>query len=307
MPVFTNSIPGFGSWVIPAGITTINVAAFGSGAGGANNSPGGYAVGGGGGGCGITTSLTVIPGGTVYYYIGQGGIQGANGTNSWVNIKANVVPSSTSNGALGAGGTADPTSYTAASGGLAANCIGTATYSGGYGINTSSTQYGVSGGGGGAGLGGAGANSSNLVTTGTITGGLGGIAGGNFTAGGQGGNGYISDSIVGQSGTIPGGGGGGSSNTGSIGNGTGGAGGNGQIQIQYGISNNVNISEVSGITSVGVLTPTFPINNPPASKATVTTTATVLTTKTFIPGYPSQALATTEIGSVSIAFPIQKS
>ena len=178
--VNTFSTVGYGSWIIPAGITSINVCAFGAGAGGANAGSG-YGVGGGGGGFGETDNLTVTPGATVYYYVGQGGAQGANGANSWVNIKANAAPTSTANGALGRGGTADPTTYTSASAGLAVNCIGTVTFSGGYGINTSSSAtVSVSGGGGGAGSGGAGANSSNLSSNGTITGGLGGIAGSNF-------------------------------------------------------------------------------------------------------------------------------
>ena len=56
MSITTFSTVGYGSWTVPAGITSINVCAFAAGAGGANYTSG-YGIGGGGGSYSVPAGL----------------------------------------------------------------------------------------------------------------------------------------------------------------------------------------------------------------------------------------------------------
>ncbi len=232
MTLYSNSASGYGSWVVPAGVTSVNVFAIAAGAGGANYSTG-YAMGGGGGASVKTTGLTVVPTHTVYFYVAPGGTQSANGANSWINIAANAAPTAAANGCLALGGQANGSGYANTAGGNGSLCIGTTAYSGGTGVGTN--QYGCAG-GGGAGSAGAGANSVPLTgdTANNSAGGSGGPSDGTFPAGGVGGNVDIAAtaSPSGYPGVWPGGGGGGGGNTGGNA-GVGASGANGGVWISY--------------------------------------------------------------------------
>ena len=304
MTITTFSTVGYGSWNVPAGVTSINVCVFGAGGGGANSSSG-NGVGGGGGACAKTINLVVSPTSTVYYYIGQGGAQALSGANTWVNIQANNVPTTAANGALALGGQGN-THNANNPGGNTTSSIGTTLYAGGNGYNNGGY---VSGGGGGAGSGGAGANSqaASSQAAGTYVGGGGGISDGIFSAGGAGGNAVISaSSPTGLVGTFPGGGGGGAGNTYALmGGGVGAIGANGQVQFQYTPIINVNALAVSATMGVGVVTLTTPIQNIPITQALATATVHAVTATQFIAANPTQALATTGIGSVNPIFQAQ--
>src|SRR4051812_25043095 len=75
--VVSDVTPGTGkTWMIPAGVTSITVeiwGAGGAGGGSQNNTKGG---GGGGGGAYSSKVITVIPGQTITYSVGTGGIGG---------------------------------------------------------------------------------------------------------------------------------------------------------------------------------------------------------------------------------------
>jgi hypothetical protein len=299
--VNTFSTVGYGSFVIPAGITTINVCAFGAGAGGANYTSG-YGIGGGGGACAKTINLTVTPLSTIYFYVGQGGAQAANGANSWINIQANAAPTSVANGALAIGGKGGNSNANNA-GGNTSSSIGTNTYAGGNGYCNGGY---VSGGGGGAGSGGAGANSqaATAETVATYVGGAGGIGDGTFSAGGLGGNGIIgtTGSVVGLVGTFPGGGGGGAGNTGGN-DGTGAVGANGQIQIAYGVTT-LNYTPAQANATTGVQALSSYIINTTLPQVNVSASVGVVTANSFNAVTTPQALATTGFGIVTPIIPL---
>ena len=206
MTTVTFTTPGGGSWVVPAGVTSIafDVLAGGAaGSGGASVGGGGY----GGGACSIT--LTVLPGGTVYYSVagpitGTTG-DGGTGNNSWINIVSNAQPTLAIQGCYATGG-----SITVAGGGF----LGSTNFTGG-----NATRNPGEGGGGGAGTTGNGSNAS------TTTGGAGGAGGGG--TGGNGGGGGAG----GAPGAASGGGGG--SGGGGAGSSVGGDGARGQLAFTY--------------------------------------------------------------------------
>ena len=176
------------------------VEAWGGGSSGNfNNNPGA------GGAYAGVTGLSVAAGTTIYYSVGVGGASSTTATynpggQSWVNILSNAVPTTTAQGCKAVGGTAG-------TGGAAASCIGTVTFSGG-------NQHMSGGGGGGAGSAGAGQTSAS------VAGGAGGAP-----DGGAGGT------FGGTAGTAPGGGGGTSSGF-TLGY----AGAAGQIRLTYTVS-----------------------------------------------------------------------
>lgn len=216
---------GTGSWTVPAGFQSL-VSIEGIGAG--TLAGGAYAK---------TTSVTGIAVGSVIYYsVGYIDSMGYDTLNTWARIGTNAQPTASSQGifAQNAGGPSQPSSWDSTAPGLAANCIGTVTYSGG---GITSTTYsggggaagpngaGKAGGGGSAGGGGGGGANGGYVgntTTGTL-----GAAGGNGpsnTGGGAGGSNTGTTGSNGGAATAGTGGGGGGAGRGSSTGGTGGIG-----------------------------------------------------------------------------------
>ena len=201
-----NYPPSGTTFVAPAGVSTIQVEAYGAGGGGgrggsSNRNGGG---GGGGGAYTINSSVDVIPSRSYTITIGTGGAggssgNGGNGTSTTANFDGTIV---TATG--GAGGRSHSNGSAGGAGGSGTRTGGT----GGTGNNNGS------GGGGGA--------------AGTLTGGSngsitnGGNAGNGGTIAGDGGNGTNSNNASGTAGDNYGGGGGGGTRTSSGGSGAGG-------------------------------------------------------------------------------------
>ena len=186
------AFPDGGIFYVPAGIFEITVKVWGGGGGGARND------GGGGGGSGYSeVTIPVVPGSTLYLYVGNGG---AGATNS--SAPQNGQPSYVSR-------TPNPTnpetgSVAYASGGIAAN--GTTGGNGGQGNNTPGNQ-----------------GQNGVLGTSAGRGGNGGAPGS------QGGNSGVGNNDDGANGTLGGGGGG------ARGNGDGGTGGKGLVVVSYGL------------------------------------------------------------------------
>jgi hypothetical protein len=185
-----------GTWVCPAGVTTITFEAYGAGGGGggggASNKYGGG--GGGGGGYAIHNSVSVTPG--VSYTItigteGAAGAAGANGTGGSASSGVFGALTITANGGSGGSGYASA-SNSGGNGGTGVN--GTTNRTGGTG--GTGTNSGSGGGGGAAGS--TGAGSAGAMPTGG--------AGGGGSAG-DGGDGSTSNSNSGNPGVNYGGGG----------------------------------------------------------------------------------------------------
>ncbi len=197
-----------GTWVCPAGVTSVTVSCWGAGGGGsrvAGNAGGG---GGGGGGAFASSILTVVPGTSYNYVIGNGGNSNINGSASSFNSTTVVAA-----GGLSAGNN----NYIGASGGSVANSTGTIKFAGGNGANGASSFSG--GGGGAAGNNGSGTNANGIVG-----------GSGSTLNGGNGGNGISVVQGTGIAGANYGGGGSGGYNTG-VGNQNGGPGADGLIVI----------------------------------------------------------------------------
>ncbi|WP_155958850.1 GEVED domain-containing protein [Flavobacterium limnosediminis] len=215
-----------GTWICPAGVTSITVETWGAGGGGRTaGSNKGHVSGGGGGGAYAKSSITVVPG-TSYPYtvtVGTGGTPNNNGGNTTITL--NGVTTTAEGGKTSA---ATNTTSAGGNGGLASNSIGDITRNGGNGGtgNGNSSGSGSGGGGGGgsaAGSDGPGNNGGNGTSAGT--GGTGGMTVASF--GGAGGNGG-SDNI-GSNATVNYGGGGGGGGDRS----TSGSGMNGGITLSY--------------------------------------------------------------------------
>lgn len=177
---------GIGSWVVPAGVTSVDAECWGAGAGGGFN-PAGSIPGGGGGAYSKTPGLAVTAGNVWNYSVGAGGTAyGGAGGHTYFQDPSAVIQCE----ALG--GSAPVNSSTGGVGGAAAGGTGTTKHSGGNGFSP-----GVGGGGGGSSAGTA-ADGANAV------GGNGGVA---PAGGGNGGNGGVT--ADGSPGSIPGGAGGG--------------------------------------------------------------------------------------------------
>ena len=200
---------GAGSCSVPASVTTMTFSTWGSGASGSGSSSSFH--GGGGGGGFSSRSMSVTPGGTIFYSVGAGPSGGTGvstvGNNSWINKTSNAQPSSSADGVYAEGGNANPDNGGSAIGGH--GNLGTTENQGGSGVVTAGNG---GGGGGGAGSGGAGGSGSGTT---------GGTAG--TPDGGAGGNGGAS----GSNGSAVGGGGGGGKS------GSGGNGARGQVQLTF--------------------------------------------------------------------------
>ena len=216
--VTTYSTAGSDTFVVPAGVTEINVKLWGAGGGGgAGGGSGGFGVGGSGGGGGFAeTTLSVTPSESLNIFVGEAG---AGGT----------YPGTSGSGGGGGGHSEINRSGTnlviAAGGG-----------GGGGGDNSSSTP----GGGGGAGGGTSGQNGSSSSSAGggnaggtscggsLCDGGTGGDengASGGFESGGNGGSSATGGTGGGGAGGVNDGGDGGLADTGGFAGGGGGGGG----------------------------------------------------------------------------------
>ena len=174
-----------GTFTVPAGVTSIQVEAWGAGGagGGAQNGNTTAGSGGGGGGYALLSNITVTPFQSIPYTVGGGG-NGSSDTNGTAGGNSTILTIN----ALGGGGGARR--------GGAAGAFGSAT---GGSTNTNGTAGTVSGAGGAGGNGGAGGAVATNGTggSGTIPGGGGGGGKNNsiftFTgrAGGDGANGRI--------------------------------------------------------------------------------------------------------------------
>lgn len=187
-----------GEFTVPEGVTSITMKAWGAGGKGGDRNANAGRSGGGGAGAYSESVITVSPGETLYFQVGQASASTVAGRDSWVSRSADG-----SNPILRAkgGSSASTNSTTGAQGGQAIQGIGTIRVSGENGEDA-----GGDGGDGGdspnGGRGGAGASSSNSNgESGESPGGGGGGArtnssgNGNIRQGGQGGNGQISFSF----------------------------------------------------------------------------------------------------------------
>lgn len=223
----TQTTAGTYSWTCPAGVTSIQVEAWGGGGAGGGcanlgtaSSTTSNAGGGGAGGSYVKhTSISVSSANNPYSYTVGGGGAGVSAGNG--NSGGNTTFNSTTIVAFGGGGGTVgqlASSYPTSTGGTCQTpTTGQINYAGGSGYNGKNGGTQVSGGGGGgADFAGAGKNSTSST---------GGAATGTGGAGGAG-------SLNGSAGSVIGGGGGGS-NTGGNSNRLGGAGAAGKIILTY--------------------------------------------------------------------------
>ncbi len=206
-----------GTFIVPAGVTSLQVEAWGGGGagGGGNGSTfGGTRSGGGGGGGAFTrnNTLGVFSGQVINYTIGAGGtgVNGGNGGNGSASVFSTVTA------AGGFGGSAGNSGDATGNGG--AGGVG-GTFSGGNGATAVSASSG--GGGGSAG------SLGNGNAGGTPLGGIGGAG-----TSGNGATGVTTASIAGTNATFLGGGGGGARVNGNNDR-AGGNGFQGQIIVTY--------------------------------------------------------------------------
>lgn len=194
----TETFTSSGSWVVPCGVTSVQVEVWGGGgAGGAGLSATGGSGGGGGGY--VINTLSVTPGSTINYTIGAGGAGNKTGTgdpggnSTWDGgtITANGGTGGAANGgAAGTGGSGSGGSVT--SGSTGATGAGTGG-NGGDGGNAAST-------------GGPGGTSGNNGDPGVVPGGGGGGGGpksGGAEYGGDGAGGQIKLTYTAVSHTVP--------------------------------------------------------------------------------------------------------
>jgi PKD repeat protein len=175
--------PGPTTFIVPDGITCIQVEAWGGGGGGSDRP--GFAGGGGGGGGGFGSGvLTVCPGDVLTIEVGAGGPggdgTGSNGINGGNTSISHPSGSITAFG--GAGGNSNGNGGNGSSAGFSGSVANSISYLGGNGGDGDGQEGGA--GGGGAGNMGNGSNGANASGSSTPQGG----AGGN-DFGGDGGNG----------------------------------------------------------------------------------------------------------------------
>ena len=207
----TQTFTSSGTFIPPAGVTSVTVQAWGAGGGGSSiNFFTTVRGGGGGGGAYASSVVTVVPGTSYNVVVGTGGGGSTAGGNSTFNTNSVIA-------AGGSGGTNN--SSTAGAGGTTAASTGTTKFAGGNGAAGGSTNSG--GGGGGAGTTGAGgpASGSTAGTGTSVNGGVGGTG--------------VSGTNNGTAGSIYGGGGSGAASGGGFNGPTGGSGANGLVTITY--------------------------------------------------------------------------
>jgi hypothetical protein len=218
----TQTFTSNGTFTVPAGVTTLQVEAWGAGGagGGVSGTTSNARAAGGGSGGTFTrnASVTVVPLSIISVTVGTGGIGvlGGNGGNGSSSIFSSSTPVIANGG--GGGRLANDATLNGLGGGISVGI----TRDGGTGANAVS---GTSGGGGG----GAGRNSNGLNATGQI-GGTGGSGNG-----GNGANGFNNTSTNGNNGIAYGGGGSGARRAVGVTSGSylGGSGGNGLIVVSW--------------------------------------------------------------------------
>lgn len=255
--------PGTFSWVCPAGLTEVDVEAFGGGGGGGNQTALQGGGGGGGGAYAARGSIPVTPGTVYTFVVGAGGAAISDGASSTFTGDSGVQ-------VVAGGGSHGLTGSTHGAGGAAASCTGDFARSGGNGGDGVSGTAFAGGGGASGNISAAGADGSQP------TGGVG------ANGGGSGGSGSDAN-LDGNPGVSPGGGGGGAgaSNTAH----SGGAGAGGLVRITP------HIFAPFIASATVVYTPALPIQAPFISSATVV----------YAPGLPTQ-IAAPFIASVTVVY-----
>lgn len=180
----TQTYNASGTFIVPAGVTTVQVEAWGGGGGGGGADGQNFSTraggGGGGGAYRKTINVSVTPGQTINVTVGNGGDGGnggSNGTSGETSIFASATQVTASGGGGGTAGTGSDRTGAGGAGGVG-------TFNGGAGGTASSSNGG--GGGGGAGTTGGG-GAGGAPTAGTAGAGGGG-AGGASTSSGNGSN-----------------------------------------------------------------------------------------------------------------------
>ncbi len=179
---------GAKSWTCPAGVTSVQVEAWGGGAGGRTTAnTNGHAGGGGGGGSYARRNSISVTGGVTYNFtvtLGAGGAASTAGTATSTTF--NGVFINAPGGSVGAASAAS-TSVAGGAGGIAGT--GDVTYVGGNGGSGYGVPNAGSGGGGGSAAGSTGVGNAGGNATGTSAPGAGGATVASFGgAGGNGGN-----------------------------------------------------------------------------------------------------------------------
>jgi hypothetical protein len=180
---------GSGSWIVPGGVLRLLVSCVGGGGGGggADTDATAYANGGGGGGtiicAGLKQEMNVIPGQSISYSVGAGGLGSASGASPSAGGDGG---NSTFGSLVGYGGGGGGRGTSGAG-------IGGTGAAGGFGACGDTPPYdsGVHVGGGGGGAGGRGATVNNVATAGGYGGGGGGACGQVVGSGANGGSGII--------------------------------------------------------------------------------------------------------------------
>lgn len=217
MPTVTTFTSGSGTWVCPAGVTSVKVECWGGGGAGSDHtSADGDGGGGGGGEYAAEPAYAVTPGNGYTYAVGAGGTTVSNGDgndgDSTIFDSTNVL----AYGGLGGGLGGFPGAPGTGSGNTVHNNGGLGGFSEPF------TGQGAGGGGGSGGYTSAGNAGGQGISA--SKGGAGAAA---VTGGGAGGDGGTSTKAAAAGGT-PGGGGGGAGSQGTPGKGT-----NGRISITY--------------------------------------------------------------------------
>lgn len=211
-----------GTFVVPIGVTTVQVEAWGAGGAGGGNTTNNDGGGGGGGGAySKTTNISVIGSPTHAVTVGVGGngttVDGTAGGDSWFSTTGVLLAKG---GAGGISGTF-VSGASGGAGGATATGVGAVKFAGGNGGNGRNSNAGQ-GGPGGSSAGTAANGVSGATTWATVT------AANAPTGGGKGGNGGTQNNN-GNAGAIPGAGGGGSGD----GNVSGGGGAAGRVLVIY--------------------------------------------------------------------------
>lgn len=220
----TDTYISSGTWIAPAGVTSVTVECWGGGGAGGGNTTAEDGGGGAGGGAYSRSDITVIPGNSYTVTVGAGGIAisggtGGDGGDSWFINTSTILAKGGTGGNPPVGGAAG----VAGSGGLSSQGIGTTKYSGGNGGIGADFGNGAGGGGGSSAGSGVDGNNGSAAVNGNP--GVGGTAPVDGGAGGDGDR----KSAPGNPGFTPGGAGGGAGASG----GAGGAGADGQVKITY--------------------------------------------------------------------------
>jgi hypothetical protein len=243
-----------GTWICPAGVTSIQVEAWGGGGSGGTATSGGIGGGGAGGSYVIKNNVAVVPGSSYTITVGSGGTASATASTTGTAAGSTTFQSTIPVIALG--------------GVLGSNASGSGTFGSG-GSNGTNLTNGGSGG------------TVTLGRDGKIGSTMAGGAGGAGANGGAGGLAVLTTNVNtpgngGNNGTAPGGGGSGAWGSAS-GSKVGGTGGAGQIIITYtaGVPNAPTIGNaaVSGVSGQASIPFTAPTSNGGASITSYTATS----------------------------------